>query len=89
MITHRISLRHALRFHARPVAILISEAERFHSEMYIRVDNVYISLKSIIGVMTLGLAVGDQITLEVNGSDEVKCMEWLIRFFEEEWPQLH
>lgn len=89
MRTETVILKTALRFHARPVAALVGEAERWKSDMYVRCGVSRISVKSIIGLMTLGLAEGAEITLEVEGSDESEAMAWMKGFFEVRWPLMH
>lgn len=89
MRKQEITLQHAIRFHARPVAALVSVTEHFQSEMHICIGTSRISLKSIIGVMTLGLAKGDRVFLEADGPDEDAVIDYLVNFFEQEWPQMH
>ena len=59
---------------ARPVALLVQEASKYESNIYIEVDDKRINAKSIMGMMTLGLDAGEEITLSANGEDEEAAM---------------
>ena len=59
---------------ARPVALLVQEASKYESNIYIEVDDKRINAKSIMGMMTLGLDAGEEITLSANGDDEAAAM---------------
>ena len=59
---------------ARPIALLVQEASQYSSRIYIEVNNRKINAKSIMGMMTLGLDAGEEITLSANGEDEEAAM---------------
>ena len=59
---------------ARPVALLVQEASKYESNIYFEVDDKRINAKSIMGMMTLGLDAGEEITLSANGEDEEAAM---------------
>ena len=55
---------------ARPVALLVQEASKYESNIYIEVDDKRINAKSIMGMMSLALGSGENVVVEANGSDE-------------------
>ncbi len=55
---------------ARPVAVLVQVASQFNSHIYVECDSKRVNAKSIMGMMTLGLANGEEITVCADGSDE-------------------
>ena len=59
---------------ARPVALLVQEASKYESNIYFEVDDKRINAKSIMGMMTLGLGAGEEITLSANDEDEEAAM---------------
>ena len=59
---------------ARPVAQLVQVASQFNSEIYVEVGKKKVNAKSIMGMMTLGLDAGEEITLSANGEDEEAAM---------------
>ena len=68
----RINLNTGLE--ARPVAQLVQVASQFNSEIYVESGAKKVNAKSIMGMMTLGLDMGEEITLSANGEDEAEAM---------------
>lgn len=68
----RINLNTGLE--ARPVAQLVQVASQFNSEIYVESGTKKVNAKSIMGMMTLGLDMGEEITLSAHGEDEVEAM---------------
>ncbi len=59
----------------RPVAFLVQMASQFESEVYLEMENRRVNAKSIMGMMTLGLDTGAEVTVSTNGSDEQEAMD--------------
>ena len=55
---------------ARPVALLVQVASQYESSIYVEIQEKKVNAKSIMGMMSLGLAEGEQITIIANGPDE-------------------
>ena len=55
---------------ARPVALLVQVASQYESRIYVEIQEKKVNAKSIMGMMSLGLAEGEQITIIANGPDE-------------------
>ena len=49
-------------------------ASQFNSEIYVEIGKKRVNAKSIMGMMTLGLDSGEEITLSANGEDEEAAM---------------
>ena len=60
---------------ARPVAMLVQVASQFDSEIHVISGQRTVNAKSIMGMMTLGLNAGEEITLSANGEDEEDAMK--------------
>ena len=60
--------------HDNPIAELVQVACKFDSEIILESNNRKINAKSIMGMMTLGLDAGEEITLSANGDDEEAAM---------------
>lgn len=60
--------------HARPAAALVSEANRFHCELSLEFKNRTVNLKSILGVMGLGIPTNSTITIHADGQDEQEAI---------------
>ena len=59
---------------SQTVAQLVQVASQFNSEIYVEVGKKKVNAKSIMGMMTLGLDAGEEITLSANGEDEEAAM---------------
>ena len=59
----------------RPVALLVQVASQFKSDIYIESGNKRVNAKSIMGMMTMGLESGEEVTVSVNGEDEDEALE--------------
>ena len=64
-----------------PIALLVQEASQYASKVYIQVGEKNVNAKSIMGMMSLSLAGGDQITVVTDGEDEKKAAEGIKTFF--------
>ena len=70
MIRQPITIQIASGLEARPAAMLVQTASQYDSDIYFELGTKRINAKSIMGMMTLGLNVGDEVTVFVSGSDE-------------------
>ncbi|HAE45284.1 MAG TPA: HPr family phosphocarrier protein [Lachnospiraceae bacterium] len=59
----------------RPVALLVQVASQFRSDIHLESGNTRVNAKSIMGMMTLGLVTGEEVTVTANGEDEQQAME--------------
>jgi catabolite repression HPr-like protein len=57
-------------FDGRPIALLVQEASQYASKVYIQVAEKNINAKSIMGMMSLNLIGGEEITVVTDGEDE-------------------
>lgn len=56
--------------HARPASILSKEASRYESEIHILCGDKKSNMKSIMGILSMGILTNSQITITVEGNDE-------------------
>ncbi|MBK3493395.1 HPr family phosphocarrier protein [Viridibacillus sp. YIM B01967] len=56
--------------HARPSTVLVAGVTPFASVIQIKYKDKTVNLKSILGVMSLGVSEGEVITIKAEGSDE-------------------
>ncbi len=75
MITKKISIKIPTGLEARPVALLVQVASQYESNIYVECEEKKINAKSIMGMMSLALAAGEEITVTVDGTDEIVAME--------------
>ncbi len=61
--------------HARPATVVVNEANQFASDINISYKEKTVNLKSIMGVMSLGIIQGSEIEITASGSDEKEAIE--------------
>ncbi|TQS75976.1 phosphocarrier protein HPr [Ornithinibacillus gellani] len=69
--------------HARPATLLVNKAGQFESEIEIGYNDKKVNLKSIMGVMSLGIPKGAQITVSADGSDEEAALAGVTEIIKE------
>ncbi|GAB2025530.1 phosphocarrier protein HPr [Lactovum odontotermitis] len=60
--------------HARPATLLVQTASKFTSEINLEYKGKSVNLKSIMGVMSLGVGQGADVTISAEGSDADEAM---------------
>jgi len=63
--------------HARPATVLVNTAGKFTAEITLNYNGKSVNLKSIMGVMSLGVPHQAQITITAAGDDEAAALEAL------------
>jgi catabolite repression HPr-like protein len=75
MISKDITIAIKEGLQARPVAVFVQVASKYDSNIYVQVGTKRVNAKSIMGMMTLGLAAGEDVTVVAEGEDEAKAIE--------------
>ncbi|MDR1012967.1 MAG: phosphocarrier protein HPr [Lactobacillales bacterium] len=60
--------------HARPATLLVQAASKFASEVNLEYKGKTVNLKSIMGVMSLGVGQDADVKIFVEGVDEAEAM---------------
>jgi len=58
-----------LGIHARPAALFVKTANRFHCEITVEKDGEVVNGKSIMGLMMLAAGPGSRLTVAAEGGD--------------------
>ena len=64
--------------HARPATFFIQKANEFKSSIWVEREERRVNAKSLLGVLSLGIAKGTGINLIADGADEVEAVEALV-----------
>ncbi|MGC4376880.1 HPr family phosphocarrier protein [Fictibacillus sp. Mic-4] len=83
MIEKKVKVQLKTGLQARPAALFVQEANRFTSDVFIEKDGKKVNCKSIMGIMSLAIGSGAEITLIVKGADEEEAMNALEAFISE------
>lgn len=62
-------IQNKLGIHARPAAMFVKTANRFHCDIFVEKDGEKVNGKSIMGLMMLAAGPGTTIHVEANGDD--------------------
>ena len=69
--------------HARPAGLFVKEAAACECSVKISKGGKEVDAKRILGVMSLGVKKGEEITLRTDGADEEAAMEILSAFLKD------
>ena len=61
--------------HARPATVAVNAASKFKSEVKVAYNGKTVNLKSIMGVMSLGIPTQSEITISCDGEDEEEAIK--------------
>ncbi len=80
MIRKPITIGISNGFEARPIAMLVQVASQYASSIYLESEEKKVNAKSIMGMMSLGLDVGESVTVSVDGADEEEAMKSIEKY---------
>ena len=70
MIQKLMTIQLSSGLEARPVAVLVQKASQHDSTIYIEAEGKKVNAKSIMGMMSLGMDSGEEVTVVAEGTDE-------------------
>ncbi|MBQ3545623.1 MAG: HPr family phosphocarrier protein [Lachnospiraceae bacterium] len=80
MITKNMKIEIQTGLEARPIAMFVQVASQFESSIYVEHNNKRVNAKSIMGMMTLGLSVGEELIVSAEGTDEENAILEIEKF---------
>ena len=63
--------------HARPATLLVQAASKFESNVELEYNGRKVNLKSIMGVMSLGVGKDAEIVIYADGADEEEALNFV------------
>lgn len=70
----RISRNQETGIHARPATLLVQAASKFNSDVTLEYNGKSVNLKSIMGVMSLGVGQNADVVISADGADEAEAI---------------
>jgi len=70
--------------HARPATLLVQQASKYESEIQLQYNEKKVNLKSIMGVMSLGVGKNAEVTIIADGNDEETALNGLEELMKKE-----
>lgn len=80
MVKKMITIGLSAGLEARPVAMLVQVASQFESSIYVECESKRVNAKSIMGMMTLGLAAGENVEVSADGTDESNAIREIEKY---------
>ncbi len=82
-----VTITNKTGLHARPASQFVQKAGKFKSKIQIVFEDKEVNAKSIMGVMSLGISQGKEITLKAEGEDEREAINELEVFIKTEMEE--
>lgn len=82
MVTKEVVVENSTGLHARPATLLVKKASGFKSDITIECNGKKANVKSLIGVLSLGVTKDAVIKIEANGDDETLAVEEIAKLIE-------
>ena len=86
MVEKKITILNETGFHARPASLFVAFTKKF-TDAQITISKVETEsstdAKSILGVMSLGLNKGTEVSIQVTGENEAEILDDVVRFLYE------
>lgn len=70
MVEKTIEITNPTGLHARPAALFVQTAGKFTSNIWIKTGQKKVNAKSIMGLISLAVSNGTEITIVADGEDE-------------------
>ncbi len=75
MISKEICVNNQTGLESKAAAILIMKASTFKSSIWVERDERKANVKSLLGLLSLGIGSGSKIVVTADGEDEEKALE--------------
>lgn len=82
-----ITIHNKLGLHARPSALLSKTANLYASSVTLSCGARTVDAKSILGLMTMAMPCGTELTITTEGRDEKEAMRHIVKLFEERFGE--
>ena len=87
MISRSVTIQNNVGLHARPATFFVQKANCFKSSIWVEKEDCRVNAKSLLGVLSLGISKGAEITLIADGQDENDAVDALTALVESEFGE--
>lgn len=84
MVEKTFTITDPAGMHARPASALVGSLSKFQSDITMEFKDKKVNLKSILGVMSLGVPSGSTVQIAADGADEAEAMATIERVLNEQ-----
>ena len=78
MVEKTVEISNPTGLHARPAALFVQTAGKFTSYIWIEKSDKKVNAKSIMGLMSLAVSLGENVVIGADGEDEQLAVKELI-----------
>ena len=78
MVTKEVLVSNPKGLHARPATLLVRKAASFKSDVGIEYMGKKANIKSLIGILSLGVGPNNIVNVMANGADEKLALEEIV-----------
>jgi phosphocarrier protein len=82
LATKDVVVKNATGLHARPATLLVKKASSFKSDVSIEFNGRKANVKSLIGVLSLGVTKNSTVKVIASGDDESLAVEEIVKLIE-------
>ena len=75
-----MEIRLADGLEATPIAMLVQVASQYESDIYMETEGKRVNAKSILGMMSMGMDVGETLTVSADGADEEAALDGIEKY---------
>ncbi len=79
MSSKEVIVKSSTGLHARPATLLVKKASSFKSDLSIEFDGKKANIKSLIGVLSLGVTKNSTVKITASGNDESLAVEEIVK----------
>ena len=87
MISRNVTIKNSVGLHARPATFFVQKANSFKCSIWVEKEDCRVNAKSLLGVLSLGITKGTDITLIADGADESAAVEGLAELVDGEFGE--
>ncbi len=77
MVTKSVVVLNQVGLHAKAATLFIQKANEFKAAIWVEKDARSVNAKSLLGILSLGITRGTEITLSAEGADEKEAIDAL------------
>ncbi len=82
MVTKDVVVKNSTGLHARPATLLVKKASSFKSDVSIEFNGRKANVKSLIGVLSLGVTKNSTVKVIASGDDESLAVEEVVKLID-------
>ncbi|SHE63863.1 HPr family phosphocarrier protein [Clostridium fallax] len=82
MVTKEVVIKNSTGLHARPATLLVKKASSFKSDVSLEFNGKKANVKSLIGVLSLGVTKDAVVKVIASGDDETLAAEEIVKLIE-------